>query len=77
MALAKDNYLLARCRRLAPRFDLVISASQEAADKIMLVLESAGRQRQLRNYLARRAAQFSADHFVIRLRELVDGFKAI
>jgi glycosyltransferase involved in cell wall biosynthesis len=29
MALLKDCYLLLRCRRLAPRFDLVISANNE------------------------------------------------
>ena len=54
---------------------LLYSSVQDAAEKIGLTMLRRERQKELRDFLAARSAQFSAEHFVHQFRELVERFE--
>jgi glycosyltransferase involved in cell wall biosynthesis len=53
---------------------MLYGSPQDAAEKIGMTMGSCERQKQLRDYLALRSAQFSAQRFVYQFRELVERF---
>ncbi len=54
---------------------LLYSSVQDAAEKIGLTMLRRERQQELRDFLAARSGQFSAEHFVHQFRELVERFE--
>jgi hypothetical protein len=54
---------------------LLYSSVEDAAEKIGLTMLGRERQKELRDFLAARSEQFSAEHFLHQFRELVERFE--
>jgi glycosyltransferase involved in cell wall biosynthesis len=54
---------------------LMYDSDDDAVDKITRTLRDDAEQQRLRTLLAETAEQFSTDHFIRQVRQLVDGFK--
>ena len=54
---------------------LMYDSDDDAVDKIKRTLRDEAEQQRLRSVLAKSAEQFSTDHFIRQVRQLVDTFE--